>query len=147
MQKTYTCKECGKRIKVDPSQLNLFEARLCFRCNFWMRYVTFDDSTNRVSLRHKGHHYVAEMDNAAGGPKGYGGALFVIEMLEFDGHPTIGDNGRIMMCGNLWCQGKIPDNFRDRLPDNCRFLTANEVISRDWFRHMGDRRKTISHFS
>ena len=137
MQKTYKCKECGKRIKVVEDQMGLFTSRLCFRCNFWHKYVTWEDTSTRIAVRRNRHHYIAEMDTTVRGPRGYGGALFVIEM----------NNGRVILCDNVWCQGYIPDTFKERLPDNGRFLTANEVIERDLFRDMGDRRKTISHFS
>lgn len=29
---------------------------------------------------------------------------------------------------NLWCGGQIPERFRDRLPDNARFLNGAEAV-------------------
>lgn len=43
---------------------------------------------------------------------GYGGRIFHIEH----------DNGNVIMTNNLWNHGTIPDRWRDRLPDNARFI-------------------------
>lgn len=44
--------------------------------------------------------------------KGHGGSLFRIRMHD----------GTLIDSRNLWCQGPIPERFRDRLYDNAEFL-------------------------
>ena len=120
-QKTYKCRECGKRVKVGAydGELRLEEHKLCFTCNYWINYVILeaDQPNDRIPLRAKGSHYVAVMDNSAGGFKGFGGARFIFEHVD----------GRVIFCNNVWHQGNIPDTFKERLPDNGRFLSNDEA--------------------
>ena len=126
MQKSYTCKNCKKRVKTRGEGDDLFIERLCFDCHFWLPKTYMDDNDmreTRLPLRAKGVHYIAHMDNAEWGFKGFGGAMFIFEFF----------NGRIISCNNVWCQGEIDAKWREKLPDNGRFLTADEVKERNLF--------------
>jgi hypothetical protein len=125
MQKSYTCKNCGKRVKTSGWEDDLFTARLCFECYFWLPKTHMDEDADsvRLPLRASGVHYTAIMDKAAHYFKGFGGAVFVFEFF----------NGRIIQCGNVWHQGTIPTKWQEKLPDNGRFLSADEVKERGLF--------------
>lgn len=137
MQKTYTCTNCGKRVRTADWADDLFNERLCFDCHFWLPKTLMDDSvlSGRVPLRANGVHRIGYMDNAAGGFKGYGGAPFVFEFFD----------GRIILCCNVWHQGTIPAKWKEKLPDNGRFLTNDEVKERNLFPDM--RPRFISSFT
>jgi hypothetical protein len=124
MQKTYTCKNCGKRVRTAGWADDLFIERLCFDCHFWLPKTQMSDKQmgGRIPLRANGVHRIAVMGED--GPfKGYGGATFVFEFID----------GRIGCFANVWHQGDIPAKWRDKLPDNGRFLTADEVKERNLF--------------
>jgi hypothetical protein len=130
MQKTYTCKNCGKRVKTSGWADDLFNERLCFDCHFWLPKTYMEDSfSERMPLRANGVHYTALMDNSAKGFKGFGGCMFVFEFFD----------GRVLSCNNVWHQGTIPAKWREKLPDNGRFLSGEEVRERNLFPDMNTR--------
>jgi hypothetical protein len=51
-------------------------------------------------------------DGKHGWGSGFGGSEFHI-------HPFKGDD---IVSHNLWCQGDVPSNFKDLLPDNATFI-------------------------
>lgn len=91
------CTECELPVK-------RFEGCMCFNCRFWTEKLTLK------GIRVDNEHYMHSDDSGAF--KGHGGHLFTIQM----------DSGEILMSSNLWYQGVIPEHFRDKLPDNARFL-------------------------
>jgi hypothetical protein len=82
-----------------------------------------DAGSVRLPLRAGGVHYTANMDNAEYCFKGFGGAQFVFEFF----------SGKIISCSNVWHQGTIPAKWREKLPDNGRFLSADEIKERGLF--------------
>jgi len=58
-----------------------------------------------------GSHYVLK-PHAEGYPSGLCGATNLIKFN--DGHEVA--------CDNLWFQGEIPDCWKDRMPDNAKFV-------------------------
>lgn len=123
----YNCVECDKSEKaryMNPTKSQMIERQLCFGCNFWTEKLEIRDDSNTVRV--KGVHYIIGpeklknehklspyMRNAV---RGHGGAKFMVYF----------NDGRIVETNNLWCQGDIPDGFRDRLPDNATFLNSDE---------------------
>ena len=106
-----TCVECHKRCRVyaEPEvEERLVRESCCHSCDFWRQYEAMKDDP--MVVRVDGQHYYI------GKPflwfKGFDGQRFVIEFL--DGRRAISD------C--LWTQGVIPPHFRERMPDNARFL-------------------------
>jgi hypothetical protein len=76
-----------------------------------------------------GHHYTANPYCHSGGILGHGGAEFIIH--KFGG-------GAPIITNDLWSQGKIPEQFRDRLKDNAHFcrecyqpLPVAKVVNKD----------------
>jgi hypothetical protein len=58
------------------------------------------------------HYRLGSEYEGSGAFKGHGGARFVIETAD----------GTRVVTTNLWYQGEVPEHFRDRLPDNARFV-------------------------
>jgi hypothetical protein len=73
---------------------------------FWeMHYALYDDSSVIVN----GNHYRIGKSTSF---KGYGGHKFTIKFFD----------GRVVETNNLWSQGTIDSEWRDRLPDNAEFV-------------------------
>ena len=116
----YTCKEC--RIEVTDKDLcyfdsvvkELIEHQLCFNCDFWYSKLNIKD--NPKSVRVEGvQYYIGDEDKSPNCPSscmGYSGRLFII---------IFKDNRRIET-RSLWCNGTIPERFKNRLPDNAIFI-------------------------
>lgn len=92
---------------------------VCFNCAFWIEHIARKD--NPQIARIDGVHYsVGPEPHGKVNPAtlGYGGARFKIRWR----------NGRTEVTNNLWCQGHIPEMFRDELPDNAIFLPTEEGV-------------------
>ncbi len=108
-----TCSICGKAY--DPSRWIeeiasvMREKHICFNCAFWEENIRKDLDRDFAVIN--GKHYVLG-PHTDKWPSGMGGARFKIRFAD----------GRETVCDNLWCQGKIPEHFRNRLPDNAEFI-------------------------
>jgi hypothetical protein len=62
----------------------------------------------------KGCHYIigAEKPTTPRSWRGFGGDRYHIRF----------NDGREVVSTNLWCQGPIPAQFREQLPDNAEFV-------------------------
>lgn len=107
------CKYCG----AEGYSLNFFgweklvANQTCFTCKYWLELIDQVFAGGGVRTVIDGCHYVA--GNGYGHRDcGMGGRRFDIEY----------NDGRRVTCYDLWHQGAIPDRFKDRLPDNARFL-------------------------
>jgi len=102
------CTKCGNSGTELENHIANFGG--CFTCAFWNEQLTH---SNDKSVRVNGVHYRIGMETSDRNSfKGFGGSLFKIQF----------DDGRYVETCNLWCQGKIPDAFRDELPNNARFV-------------------------
>jgi hypothetical protein len=92
----------------------------------WKLNGDLTDDGDKV-VRVNGNHYVLAADT--GNFKGHGGREFDVE---FTDGPHKGER---MKCRNVWAQGKIPEDYKDVLPDNAVFhwntksILAQEVNS------------------
>lgn len=130
----YNCRECkqqfGQHNFDGVTRERLIKNQLCFNCDFWQEKVLWklnhDDAVSRGAPLSKleleiaiinGVHYVIH-DKVAnpGWIHGYGGRLFRVHWFD----------GRAKESNNVWCQGRIPDHFRERLPDTAEFLDPYE---------------------
>lgn len=105
------CKRCGKGFETGYSGdigAIMVEHGVCFNCAFWIEKLAVKDSPDVVRVG--GTHYWVEHNDTAF--KGFGGAAFSIKW----------NDGRTLKCSNLWCQGDIPEHFREELPDNAVFV-------------------------
>lgn len=69
-----------------------------------------DDPTKRVVVN--GEHYYLGDDKPGYGFKGFGGHRWEIEFFD----------GRKVITHDLWHQGTVPPKWRERYPDNARFV-------------------------
>jgi hypothetical protein len=77
---------------------------------FWeMHYALYDESSVNV----RGTHYRIGPEKGKGF-RGFGGGKFVVKFFD----------GRVVTTTNLWCQGEISPEYRDRLPNNAEFEGA-----------------------
>ncbi|MEV0994602.1 hypothetical protein [Nonomuraea sp. NPDC050202] len=74
-----------------------------------------DDPTKRVVV--DGEHYYLCEETGSLRFRGFGGHRFHIEFFD----------GRRATTTNLMHQGRIPAKYRERFPDNARFVTAAEA--------------------
>ena len=108
------CKECGSDIELHwtkDTNKRLSEEQLCFTCNFWVEHIE-DDKLRDNTFVIDGCHYFVANENNNSSFRGCGGQKFHISSFD----------GRIITTTNLWVQGEIPERFRDRMPDNAKFI-------------------------
>lgn len=116
------CVVCGKDY-TNEDFLGMKE-NYCFSCSFWQEQLELDNGfrknpeNKKVVIVVDGFHYVADIDenNKKDFFKGFGGCDHFVEFLD----------GKVQSFNNVWFQGKIPENFRDKMPDNARFLSLEE---------------------
>ena len=105
---TVTCCECGSQEELTWDQdLNarFLKLKLCFTCNHWQDRITH---YGPASVIIDGEHYMIGSEDDDYPSRGHGGQRFRIKF----------NDGREVVTTNLWHQGKIPEHYRDRLPDN-----------------------------
>lgn len=104
------CKECGTEVFLHnwapKMRKELEEGQLCGDCYFWTNGV-LDDT--KIVIDGKCYHIDK---NEKAKFKGFGGRMFKIRFLD----------GTLVETTNLWANGKIPERFRERFPDNAKFV-------------------------
>jgi len=118
------CKSCNTE-ESNPERFGKCEIRemmeaenLCFTCAFWeihARDFEAGKDKNKVFIVNGNrYHDGGKVDKkTTRGFLGYGGADWKIKMIK---------TGRIIETNNLWHQGKIPEHFKNRMPDNAEFI-------------------------
>ena len=110
------CKECNKGL--DKGSKN----GICVTCNFWLDILPIKDKLYIVRV--EGVHYTMGSENKTVSIRGFGGRKWVIKF----------NDGREVISTNLWDQGRIPEHFRERLPDNAVFIpqpVSSSVLAKD----------------
>ena len=106
------CHECGLPVWLGYAHnQELADRAECFDCNFWLKRIRESGPTSVVI---NGVRYTIADEPPKGSARtflGHGGGTFYIRFI--DGRET-----DTVTTHNLWCQGNVPDRFRDRLPDN-----------------------------
>lgn len=124
MTNTETCQVCGAAMPERPLCFGVC-SRECFRRQYWERYAAMQNGVTPgggVLVRAGGSHYVVgeepdpERLRRHRQRYGLGGALVVFHLW---GGPLA---PRLIVAHNVWVQGEIPEDFRDRLPDNATML-------------------------
>lgn len=113
------CEICGKefdkRHYSDYSDYkNICSSIECFNEKFWQEIVKEKDE--HVIIKGKCYYFdksepIVDVNKKAF--VGFGGRRFEIKML---------DTGKTTTTNNLWYNGEVPEEFRDRLPDNAEFI-------------------------
>lgn len=110
----HICSKCGIDFTKEVERYSndsFLDDQTCFTCTFWLDKVNMSEEERAAQTIVNGTHYMARQANDSYAFKGMGGAEFVIRY----------DDGRQIVCNNLWCQGKIPTMWRTALPDNAVF--------------------------
>lgn len=113
----FICEGCGKHEALewcDSARERLWITRLCHRCDHW--HVKYLDRDNPTRVRVAGTHY--RIYPPSDGFQGFGGSKFIIAFHD----------GRRQETRNLWCQGTLPDHYRDVLPDNAVFVSEHVAL-------------------
>lgn len=87
----------------------------CFHEYYWMEKIKVKDKPGYVRVN--GFSYFIGPEEVHSYFRGYGGRRFVIEFFD----------GRRIVTTNLWANGPIPEQFREILTDNARFITEEEA--------------------
>jgi protein-arginine kinase activator protein McsA len=115
------CKECGEKINFhfeEKTKERLARLSLCFDCDHWNSL--YESSLvvkpgDGQSIRCDNGHFMIGPENASRESmfRGFGGAKFIFVM----------DDGTRIESTNVWHQGKIPEHWRERLPNNAKRAT------------------------
>jgi hypothetical protein len=114
MQKTFTCKYCGKRevVKNWLSGPELLEKKLCFGCNFDLEFLKKKDY-----VIVDGEIYILNPSNPEEmqgcGGRGYGRKRFVFGMLE---------TGKHRVCSDVWYLGLVREKCKNMFPDTAKIV-------------------------
>ena len=106
------CRVCGKtedNIFVIPVMQRLLEQRMCYECDYWSNKVCDKDCPHSVRIDNR--HYQIGQEDAPKSTKGFGERPFTIQFFD----------GRVVTTTDLWCQGVIPQCWRQQLPNNAEF--------------------------
>jgi hypothetical protein len=111
------CQYCGEEIELcwgKERNLQLQEQVRCFNCDFWIRRLEGieKDPENFFTIDGNVYWNGGHGKTDALGYKGFGGNCFHIE--RFDGSQVTTDN--------LWHNGKVPELWRNKFPDNAKFI-------------------------
>lgn len=105
------CVICGKEIKKSLYSNKVLCSNECFEIDYWNKFVQNKDSSNIVRIN--GIHYtLGKETNEPKKWKGFAGRKFVI----------LFNDGRKVTTTNLCCNGEIPKDFKDKLPNNAKFI-------------------------
>ena len=104
------CKICGKnKRKMYIESLNICSAE-CLLESIWQDLILEKDLENHLVINNK--HYIVGPEQTKSILRGFNGQKFTIKK----------DNGEIIETTNLWCQGEVPEKYRDKLVNNAIFL-------------------------
>lgn len=105
------CKICGKefdKVRYAKPHDDICSSA-CFTVDYWLERANNPDEF--VIIDHV-CYYVAD-ERKDNGFRGFDGRKFKIRMLA---------DGREFTTTNLWLNGRVPDEFLSRLPDNAEFV-------------------------
>lgn len=96
----------------------------CYTEMYWLEKVEWSldcrTSEQEPVFRSKGLHYVIGAEDAEMTFRGYAGQRHFIYYMS---GPFA---GQLFTTTNLWCQGDVPNEYRNDLPDNAKILTPEE---------------------
>jgi len=110
------CIICGKEIEESKYTNATLCSKECFTTNFWEEKVRLADEYTPVVNGTRYHMTLSKKKENGWNMMGHGGSMFYIKF----------NDGRTFKCNNLWCQGDVPEAFKDRIPDNAVFVTPEE---------------------
>ena len=106
------CKICGKAFDEthygEPYQ-DICSSE-CYSKQFWIEKIEVKDKLTIIN----GECYFIGDENDTSYFRGHAGRKFKIQK----------DNGEIIETTNLWYNGEIPEEFREELKDNAKFING-----------------------
>lgn len=115
------CRECGEvganADYVPERRDEMLARRLCFTCNFWTTYLAQKAKSRRhVVISGVAYSFGEEppAEDRGSWGLGFGGRRCVVERF----------TGERVESHNMWCRGVVPQLFRDRLPDDSRWVSG-----------------------
>lgn len=104
------CEICGKEIEHSSyAGATLCSDNECFSKYYWLERVNNQDSPTQVVI--DGFVFQIGREDSLSSFRGFSGRQFKIKFFD----------GRIVTTTNLWHNGKVPEEFRDQLPDNAEW--------------------------
>lgn len=102
------CQECGKEVE----RGYILRPGLCFHCDFWTEVSERTEPRRKVVIDGEAYSIGTMTEASPSHWRGYGGRRFVIELASGETVETV----------DLCRKGTVPEHFRDRLPDNAKFV-------------------------
>lgn len=120
----HQCVECGEFESahyMEPTRQRLIAKQLCFGCDHWLNIMVRQNAKDLAII----DHWVYNVHDGVKDPRnkshlGFGGRQFKI----------IWTDGRVKESNNVWCSGKIPERFWERMPDNAKHLDPFNMDAR-----------------
>ena len=115
------CKLCGGVVYIWYSgdmKERLQEKNICFSCDFWESVHAEVQRKGTKKIIVEGSAYHISKDTPGDYFKGHGGRRFVIRYLA---------TGEEVVSHNLWHDGDVPPNFKEKLPDTAEFVKQSIV--------------------
>ncbi len=108
------CVECGatdRATYTSETRERMLARSLCFYCLFWLDRIDAQSNPAACIINGQSYQDAGRRSDLLSSSLGFGGREFRIEFFD----------GRVIETNNLFGQGVVPDQFRDRLPDTARF--------------------------
>ncbi|MET9779233.1 hypothetical protein ABZ023_34155 [Streptomyces sp. NPDC006367] len=120
----FDCKLCpgrGSDAEVGGVGARMLRWKVCRQCDFWLTCVGYralgdQDPDGRRVLRAGGRHYMTWTEEQGCPPE-------IRFNCRADRPYLLLEDEIVRVARFLWLMGSIPDRFRERLPDNARFLS------------------------
>lgn len=118
---------CCKKEAEDPNEYikgpirSIMEKEnCCFSCAFWKEKLNiFKDDEKWCIVDGISYHikdFIKKLPNGSRIGIGSGGKTFYIKKKD----------GILFKSNNVWCQGYIPNHFKELIPDNAEFISKEE---------------------
>lgn len=110
-----TCIICGKEIKESKYSNAVLCSSECFHVDYWNEKIEDKDNPNIVRI--DGTQYYIGKETGEHEFKGYGGRTFGVKFFD----------GRLVKTTCLWHNGEIPEEYKELLPNNAKFIESDNV--------------------
>lgn len=116
------CVECGdpQAGKWDEGTMQqMADRQLCFSCNHWLNMLAHDATRQKAVAVIDAYHFTIapDLSGRSADCAGHGGRRFDIRFMD----------GRTVTTRNLWAQGRIPEHFHARFPNNAEFVSREAI--------------------
>ena len=109
------CVHCGNVFSTnyrEPTGTRLREHNHCLSCDIWLSNIDVKEKHKKIIIDGTKYSDNGEVPLGTQGFLGHGGREFTIEF----------NDGEILTTNNLWCQVDVPEHFKDKLPNNAKFI-------------------------